>query len=138
MGYYRLGSADVFSVTRRGNGYLVGVIGQTPDEVYPESAHKFFLKGFSPPAQFSFTIDAAGHVTEMVLHQSGEEQHAPRIADAEGKAAEAALAQRVASNRPSPGTEEALRRQIGGLMSGRPDYRLMAPNLAAGTRQMLG
>ncbi len=138
VGYYRLDPATVFSVTRRDDRYLVGAIGQAPDRVYPESAAKFFLKGLSLPAQYSFTTDAAGRVTEMVLHQSGEEQHAPRIADAEGKAAEAALAQRIASNRPSPGTEQALRRQIDGLMSGHPDYRLMAPNLAAGTRQMLG
>lgn len=137
-GYYRMGPADVFFVTRRANRYFAGVIGETPDEIHPESASKFFLKGLTLPAQFSFTLDGAGHVTEMVLHQSGEEQHAPRIADAEGKAAETALAQRVASNKPSPGTEEALRRQIDGLMSGHPDYRLMAPNLAAGTRQMLG
>jgi hypothetical protein len=76
-------------------------------------------------------------VTELVLHQSGEEQHAPRIAEAEGKTAEAALAKRIADNQPSPGTEKALRRQIEGLASGHPDYDLMAPNLAAGTRQML-
>ncbi len=113
------------------------MIGESPDEVYPESASKFFLKGLSLPAQFGFTLDAAGHATEMVLHQSGEEQHMPRIADAEGKTAEAALAQRIASNRPSPGTEAALRHQIEGLMSGHPDYGAMAPNLAAGTRQMI-
>ncbi|MBV9989934.1 MAG: hypothetical protein JOZ72_01460 [Alphaproteobacteria bacterium] len=138
VGYYRLDPATVFAVTRRGNRYLVGVIGQTPDRVYPESAVKFFLKGLSLPAQYSFTLDAAGRVTEMVLHQSGEEQQAPRIADTQGKAAEAALAQRIAGNRPSPGTTQALRRQIDGLMSGRPDYGIMSPNLAAGTRQMLG
>jgi hypothetical protein len=136
-GYYRISAADIFVVSRRANHYLVGTIGQTPDEVYPESAQKFFLKGLNLPAQFSFTTDATGHVTEMVLHQSGEEQHAPRIADAEGKAAEAALAKRIADNRPSPGTEQALRRQIDGLASGHPDYDIMVPNLAAGTRQML-
>jgi beta-lactamase regulating signal transducer with metallopeptidase domain len=138
VGYYRMSPANIFSVTRRADHYLVGVIGQTPDEVYPESASKFFLKGLSLPAQFSFTLDAAGRVTELVLHQSGEEQHAPRITDAEGKAAEAALAQRIARNRPSPGTEDALRHQIDGLMSGRPDYGSMVPAIAAGTRQMLG
>lgn len=137
VGYYRMDPATVFSVTRRADRYLIGVIGNTPDDVYPESANKFFLKGLSLPAQFSFTIDAS-RVTEMVLHQSGEEQHAPRIADADGKAAEAKLARRIADNRPSPGTEQALRRQIDGLMSGHPDYGTMAPNLAAGTRQMLG
>jgi beta-lactamase regulating signal transducer with metallopeptidase domain len=136
-GYYRMDPATVFSVTRRAKRYFVGVIGEPPDEVYPESASKFFLKGLSLPAQFSFTLDAAGHATEMVLHQSGDEQRMPRIADADGKAAEAALAQRIASNRPSPGTEAALRRQIDGLMSGHPDYSAMAPNLAAGTHQMI-
>jgi hypothetical protein len=92
----------------------------------------------SLPAQFSFSTNAAGRATEMVLHQSGEEQHAARIADAEGKAVEAALAQRIASDTPSPGTEAALRHQIDGLMSGNPDYNKMVPTLAAGTRQMLG
>jgi beta-lactamase regulating signal transducer with metallopeptidase domain len=137
-GYYRITATDVYVMSRRGHRYFAGVIGQTPVEMFPESANKFFLKGLSLPAQFSFTTDAAGHVTEMVLHQSGEEQHAPRIADAEGKAAEAALAQRVASNTPSPGTADALRHQIEGLASGNPDYGTMAPTLAAGTRQMLG
>jgi hypothetical protein len=137
VGYYRMDPANVFVVARRANHYLVGVIGETPDEIYPESANKFFLKGLSLPAQFSFAVDTAGRVAEMVLHQSGEEQHALRISDAEGKAAEAALAQRIANNRPSPGTEDALRRQIDGLMSGQPDYGAMSPQIAAGTRQML-
>jgi beta-lactamase regulating signal transducer with metallopeptidase domain len=138
VGYYRMGPGTVFSVTRRGSRFLVGTIGERPDEIYPESARKFFLKGLDLPAQFSFTTDAADRATEMVLHQAGEEQHAPRIADAEGKAAEAALAQRIASDKASPGTEDALRHQIDGLMSGVPDYDRMAPSLAAGTRQMLG
>lgn len=137
-GYYRMTATDVYVISRTGSHYFTGVIGQTPVEMFPESANKFFLKGLGLPAQFSFATDGAGHVTEMVLHQSGEEQHAPRIADAEGKAAEAALAHRIASNTASPGTERALRHQIDGLMSGNPDYTKMVPTLAAGTRQMLG
>jgi beta-lactamase regulating signal transducer with metallopeptidase domain len=137
VGYYRINATDVFAVSRRANRYFVGVIGETPDQVYPESTDKFFLKGLSLPAQFSFTLDAAGRATEMVLHQSGEEQHAPRISGAEGSAAMAALAERVKSNTPSPGTKQAVLHQIEGLASGNPDYGRMAPNLAAGTRQML-
>ena len=136
-GYYRLTATDVFVIRRNGAHYFEGVIGQTPDEIYPEAESKFFLKGANPPAQFSFTIDAGGRVTELVLHQSGEEQHAPRIADDEGKRAEAALAGRIANNVASPGTADAVRRQIEGLLSGKPDYDLMVPTLAAGTRQML-
>jgi hypothetical protein len=136
-GYYRLTGTDVYVVSRKGNRYFANVIGETPVAMYPESTTKFFLKGLSLPAQFSFTPDASGRATEMVLHQSGEEQHAPRIADAEGKAVAAALAKRVAANRPSHGTEEAVLHQIEGLMHGNPDYNTMVPTLAAGTRQML-
>jgi beta-lactamase regulating signal transducer with metallopeptidase domain len=136
-GYYRLTATDVFVIGRKGNHYFEGVVGQQPDEMYPESESKFFLKGQNPPAQFSFTVDAAGRVTELVLHQSGEEQHAQRIADDEGKRAEAFLAKRIADNTASPGTADAVRRQIDGLLRGEPDYGLMAPTLAAGTRQML-
>jgi beta-lactamase regulating signal transducer with metallopeptidase domain len=138
VGYYRISASDVFAVRREGSRYLIGTIGETPDRVYPERADKFFLKGLSLPAQFSFTRDAAGRATELVLHQAGEEQHAPRIPDAEGDAARAALAKRVASNTSSPGTQEAVLHQIEGLTSGQPDYNTMAPTLAAGTRQMLG
>jgi len=137
VGYYRLTTTDIFVIRRNGNRYFEGVIGQQPVEMYPDSESEFFLKGLSLPAQFSFTTDATGRVTELVLHQSGEEQHARRIAEDEGKRAEAALAQRIASNTASPGTEAALRHQIDGLMRGAPDYERMAPTLAAGTRQML-
>ena len=137
-GYYRMTPNVIFVISRSGNRYFEGSIGQTPVEMYPESAGKFFLKGLTLPAQFSFTVDAEGRATEMVLHQAGQEQHAVRVDDAIGKAAEAELAHRIAGNVPSPGTEAALRRQIEGLMSGTPDYGIMVPTLAAGTRQMLG
>jgi len=136
-GYYRMTPNVIFVISRSGNHYFEGSIGQTPVEMYPESDSKFYLKGYTLPAQFSFTSDPQGRVTEMVLHQAGEEQHAVRIDDAVGKAAEAEMARRIAANVPSPGTEGALRHQIDGLMSGRPDYDTMVPTLAAGTRQML-
>jgi beta-lactamase regulating signal transducer with metallopeptidase domain len=138
VGYYQMTPNVIFVISRRGNHYFEGSIGQRPVEMFSESDSKFFLKGLGLPAQFSFTVDAQGHATEMVLHQAGEEQHAARIDDAVGKAAEAELAHRIAANVPSPGTEAALRRQIEGLMSGTPDYAIMEPTLAAGTRQMLG
>jgi beta-lactamase regulating signal transducer with metallopeptidase domain len=136
-GYYRLTATDVFVIHRNGSHYFENTIGQSPVEMFPEGESKFFIKGQNPPAQFSFTTGATGRVTDMVLHQSGEEQHAPRIPDNEGERAEAALAQRIASNAASPGTAEAVRRQVEGLISGKPDYALMSPTLAAGTRQML-
>jgi hypothetical protein len=138
VGYYRMTPNVIFVISRKGDHYFQNSIGEAPVEMYPESDSKFFLKGLSLPAQFSFTVDGGGRVTELVLHQAGEEQHAVRIDDRAGKAAEAGLARRIAANVPSPGTEAALRRQIDGLMTGAPDYDTMVPTLAAGTRQMLG
>jgi beta-lactamase regulating signal transducer with metallopeptidase domain len=136
-GYYQMAPNVIFVISRKGNHYFQNSIGQAPDEMYPESPSKFFLKGASPAAQFSFTTDAQGRVIGMVLHQSGTEQHAVRIDDAVGRQAEDTLKRRIAANKPSAGTEAALRHQIDGLASGHPDYDKMAPTLAAGTRQML-
>ena len=137
VGYYQMAPNLISVVSRKGNHYYEGTVGQDPDEMFPESPSKFFLKDASPPAQFSFTVDAQGRATDMVMHQAGEEQHAVRVADAVGVAAENALKQRIAANMPSPGTEDALRHDIAGLASGHPDYSKMEPNLAAGTRQMM-
>jgi hypothetical protein len=137
-GYYRVNSNVIYVVSRQGGQFFAGPLGRPPARIYPDSPDEFFLKGLSIPAQFTFTTDAAGRVTEMVLHQSGAEVRAARIPAAEGRAAEATLVRRIANDRPSPGTEEAVRRQIAGLMNDKPDYATMAPSLAAGTRLMLG
>jgi beta-lactamase regulating signal transducer with metallopeptidase domain len=136
-GYYRMAPGLIFHISRSGGHYFEGVIGQAPDEMYASSESEFFLKGLSLPAQFSFTTDAHGQATEMVLHQSGMEQHAQRIDAAVAEKAQADLARRIAGNKPSPGTEAALRHDIDGLTRGAPDYDKMVPVLAAGTRQML-
>lgn len=136
-GYYQMTPNVIFVISRKGDHYFQNSIGQSPAEMYPESPTKFFLKGANPPAQFSFAVDAQGRAAEMVLHQSGAEQHAVRVDDAVGRQAEGTLKRRIAENKPSPGTEEAVRHQIDGLMSGHPDYNKMVPTLADGTRQML-
>ena len=86
-------------------------------------------------AQISFNIDGAGRVTELVLHQGGNEQPAPRIDEATANRIEAALAQRIKNNTPSPGTEAALRNQIETMEKGRRDYSALMPALAAAARE---
>ncbi len=136
-GYYRMAPGLIFHISRSGGHYFEGVIGQAPDEMYASGENEFFLKGLSLPAQFSFGVDGNGQASEMVLHQSGMEQHAARIDAAVAEQAQADLARRIAGNLPSPGTEAALRHDIDGLTRGQPDYDKMVPVLAAGTRQML-
>lgn len=83
------------------------------------------------PAQITFNKTAAGTVTGLVLHERGLLQTAPRVAEQ----AQAALAARIQSNTPSPGTEAALRHQIAALVKGRPDYSALSPALAMAAHQ---
>ena len=137
VGYYQMSPNLILATSRNGSHYFENTIGQTPDEIFPEGPSKFFYKNVSLPAQISFTTDAQGRVAEMVLHQSGIEQHAVRIDDAAGRLALETLKRRIAQNKPSAGTADALRHQIDGLTNGNPNYDSMVPTLAAGTRQML-
>jgi hypothetical protein len=45
-------------------------------EIYPESETQFFLKVVD--AQLEFVKDAKGQVTDVILHQNGRDQKAPR------------------------------------------------------------
>jgi len=133
VGYYQIGPSTIFTITRDGDHFLSRLTGQVNVEIFPESETKFFATEVS--AQISFATDARGRVTELVLHQEGLEQHAPRVDEPVAKGIEAALAQRIRSNTPSPGTEGALRHQIEAEINDRPDYSVLRPGLAAATRE---
>ncbi|HEX4272506.1 MAG TPA: hypothetical protein VHZ32_14015, partial [Rhizomicrobium sp.] len=98
-------------------------------EYFPESQTKFFSSEMS--SQFSFDSDADGHVTGLVLHQSGMEQGAPRITVEDAKAVEDGLTARIKGNTPSPGSEAALRHQLAAVETGEFDYAAFSPELAA-------
>jgi len=135
VGYYQLGPSSIFTITRDGDRFNLRLTGQVSVEVYPESNKKFFAKVV--PAQISFSTDPQDNVTELVLHQSGAEQHAKRISATLAKDMEAALERRQKSNTPSAGAEATLRRHIEGLEKGQPDYDAMSLALAALTRQQM-
>ena len=134
VGYYQLGPSTIFSVSRDGDHYFSRLTGQVNVEFFPESETKFFATIVH--AQISFDTDAQGRVTGLVLHQNGLEQPALRVSESEAKNIEAALAQRIRSNTPSPGTEAALRHQIDAELKNGPDYSVLAPALAAATREI--
>jgi hypothetical protein len=133
VGYYQLGPSTIFTISRDGAHYFSRLTGQLDVELFPESETKFFATVVR--AQISFDTDAAGRVTGLVLHQNGLEQPAPRISESGAKTIEAALAQRIRSNTPSPGTEAALRHQIDAELGSGPDYSALAPALATATRE---
>lgn len=129
VGEYQLSPSVVFWITRDGSHYLSRLTGQVAVELFPESQTKFFSNEVR--AQISFDSDTSGNVTGLVLHQAGLEQPAPRITDEAAKSIEDALAQRIKSNTPSPGTEAALRHQIESMEAGERDYAPLMPALAA-------
>jgi len=135
VGKYQFGPAVLMTVTREGSHYLTRLTGQNNVEVFPESRTKFFATIVQ--AQISFGSDAEGRVNELVLHQNGLEQHAPRISSDAARAIEAALLARLQRNQPSAGTEASLRRYIASLEKGEPNYGEMDPRLAAAVRSQL-
>jgi len=134
VGYYQINPSTVLTVSRDDEHFFLRVTGQVNVQMFPESETKFFST--QVPAQISFNSDAQDQVTELVLHQGGEERHAPRIAEATAKDIEAALIERIRMNKPSPGTEAALRHQIESMIKGQRDYSVLTPTLASTTKEM--
>ena len=133
VGYYQLAPAVVFTISRNDTHFFGRLTGQINVEEFPESETKFFST--QVPAQISFNSDPQGRVTELVLHQGGLEQHAPRISESTAKGIEAALKERIRANKPSPGTKAALRHQIESMETGHRDYGALTPTLAYVVRE---
>ena len=132
-GYYQLGPTTIATVFHDGDHFFSRLTGQINVEFFPESETKFFATIVH--AQISFNTDGQGQVTELVLHQNGLEQHAPRISESTAKALETNLAERVRANKPSPGTEEALKHQIESMESGHRDYSALTPTFASAIKE---
>jgi len=76
VGAYPLAPAFVLTVTREGAHLFVQATGQSRFELFAETRDAFFLKEVD--AQLTFTRDAAGSVTGLVLHQNGASRPAPK------------------------------------------------------------
>ena len=134
VGYYELSPTAVFKIFRDGGRFFAQLTDQGPVEQFPESETKFFATVVA--AQISFVANERGDVTELVLHQNGQEAHFKRIDEAAATNLAAALAARIAGNRPSPGTEEVLRRYVTSLWNDQPNYDDFEPALAADLRAL--
>jgi hypothetical protein len=76
VGVYPLRPGFELAVTREGERLFVQATGQPRFEVYAKKRDAFFLKVVD--AQLTFTRDAAGAVTGLVLHQNGASRPAPK------------------------------------------------------------
>ena len=139
VGAYRMESGAVMLITFDGSQLMSKLGNQQSIPISPESRTMFFPKGVDAELEFS-NVDAQGRPTVLTLHQNGRSQRAPRLADAEAKplidAAEQ-FAKRFKEQTPAAGGEAALRRLLGELQQGAPNYSLMSPGLANSIRQQL-
>lgn len=137
VGAYQLGPA-VMTVTRNAGTLYTQLTGQGKVEIHPLSEREFTATVVD--ARFTFDTDAQGKVSRLVLHQNGQQIPATRMDEAAGARileARAALDRRFAEQAADPRSEAALRRFIGGVWSGEPDYAQLMPGLANVVRQQM-
>jgi CubicO group peptidase (beta-lactamase class C family) len=138
VGIYAMAPTVNMTVTLE-NGQLISqMTGQGKIPIFAESDTMFFPKVVN--AEIEFTKDATGQVSQLILHQNGRNMAAKRLSDADAKkAADAAAAfdKRFKDQTAAPGSEAAVRRMIGELQTGKPNYGLMSAGLADATRQQL-
>jgi CubicO group peptidase (beta-lactamase class C family) len=69
VGRYELAPGAIMTITLENGGLFAQLTGQRSAAIFPESETEFFYRGTN--AQISFTRDASGSVTGLVLHQGG-------------------------------------------------------------------
>lgn len=77
VGTYRLNPQTTATVTREGDHLVIQLTGQPPVGLFPTSRTEFFLKQVN--AEVTFTVNEAGEVTGLVIHQAGQDIPAQRI-----------------------------------------------------------
>jgi len=132
-GFYKLSDSAVMTIRRTGSQLVSQLTGQPAIEIYPESKTQFFVKVVD--AQLSFITNEQGLVTAMVLHQHRANMNAPRIEALEAEKINSTLADKVKSQQPTPGSEDALRKLIATLGSENPDYSIMSEGMAQATKE---
>lgn len=138
VGAYQFGSGAVMTVTRDGDRLLSQLPAQGKVELRPTSEREF--AAMSVDARVTFQAGAQGKVSQLTLHQGGQERAAARMDDAAGAKvleARAATDRRIAEQKADPRSEAVLRRLIGEVWRGEPDYTQMMPALANTVRQQM-
>ena len=77
VGEYELAPGFVIAITLEGEKLMAQATGQAKFEIFASAPGEFFLKVVD--AQISFMKDAAGAVTQLVLHQGGRDMPGRKI-----------------------------------------------------------
>jgi hypothetical protein len=134
-GSYQLGPNFTLTIMRDGDRLLSQGTAQGPAEIFPEGDHDYFLKVVD--ARITFETNDRGRVNALILHQNGRDTPAKRLDDAVARPIAEALAaanQRFRDQVPVPNSESTLRRLIGEIAAGTPNYQEITPALAGQIR----
>jgi bla regulator protein blaR1 len=132
VGHYELPGGAVMTVSREGDRFLTQLTGQPPVQIFAMGERQFFTKVVD--ATFRFVANDEGSVSQLVLHQNGDDVSALRMTEVEAKARMDALARRVSEQKATPGSEAALRKHLEALQLNEPNYADMTPRLAEAIR----
>ena len=135
VGAYQLNPASIMQVDRDGDRLRTRMTRQGPVMVYATGEHSFY--GKTVDATLDFQLDDKGQATGLLLHQGGHVTRLKRIDVAQAVRQQAAIAKRFADQTALPGSEAAMRRVIGEIAAGQPDYAKMGDGLAQATRAQL-
>jgi len=126
----------VARVYREGSRLYLQDTGQEPIELVPDRSDERAARFTTRINQkhYVFVMGPDSQARELVTDRQGNiVDEAPRADRADWDAVAAKLQQRMASTKPSRGTEAALWGQVEGWVKNRPDY-LPVPYVLAGTR----
>ncbi|WMM23928.1 serine hydrolase [Tissierella sp. MB52-C2] len=77
IGEYELAPEAIYTITREGNNIFAQLTGQGKFEIFPSSENEFFYKIVD--AKITFVKDDNGNVTNLILHQMGQDMPAMKI-----------------------------------------------------------
>jgi hypothetical protein len=103
--------------------------------LFAESETMFFSKDVN--AEIEFPKDEKGPGSELILHQNGRECGSTMSKQKRLRMSRLHLTRGSPIKPRRRGSEAAMRRMIGELQTGKPNYDLMNPGLAEVTRQQL-
>jgi CubicO group peptidase (beta-lactamase class C family) len=138
VGVYGMGPGANMTITLADGQLSAQLSGQGKLPVSAESQRMFFYKVVD--AEIEFPEGEKGPASQLILHQNGRDMTAKRLDEADAKKvadAAAAFDKRFKNQTAAPGSEAAVRRIIGELQAGKPNYDLMSAGLADVTRRQL-
>jgi hypothetical protein len=107
VGNYEIPGDLIMTVSHKNDHFWLQLQGQPQIDLYPDGPRHFFVA--AADAQILFNLDPRGRVTELVLHQGGQDFHAPRMDDTKAKQRIDKINGRIGNKVPTPRSEEAAR-----------------------------